>query len=264
AYRQQRANLMSRVMAAELRLRNLMGLPPADGWNIIPTSPPDLTLVEINTDAALTEALANQPDLARQRLNVAIREKELLVAQNGMLPQLDFDALYRMNGLGDNLGNALTQLSTANYTDWQLGATFSVPLGRRFAAANLRTAELGFSRERAMMEQARFTTAHQLGDVLRQIRLDFEQYDEATARLKGADQWLQGARLRYQHPLPAGEGQNWLLQFLNDYLMAVRFRTDAAIDTAVDLASYNADLVRLEQVKGTLLVRYGIEIAYDP
>ena len=37
---------MSRVMAAELRLRNLMGLPPADGWNIIPTSPPDLALID--------------------------------------------------------------------------------------------------------------------------------------------------------------------------------------------------------------------------
>ncbi len=263
-YRQQRAGLMSRVMAAELRLRNLMGLPPADGWNIIPTTPPDLALMDINTDAALDEALANQPDLARQRLNIAIREKELLVAQNGMLPQLDFEALYRMNGLGEDLGTALGQMYSNAYADWQMGATFSVPLGRRLASSNLRGAELGFARERAMLEQARFTTAHQLGDVLRQIRLDYEQYREAATRLKAADEWLQGTRLRYQNPLPVGDGQNWLFQFLNDYLLAVRARTDAAIDEATLLASYNADLVRLEQVKGTLLARFEIDFAYDP
>ena len=115
-----------------------------------------------------------------------------------------------------------------------------------------------------MMEQARFTTAHLLGDVLRQIRLDYEQYSEAATRLKAADEWLQGTRLRYQNPLPVGDGQNWLFQFLNDYLLAVRARTDAAIDEATLLASYNADLVRLEQVKGTLLARFDIDFAYDP
>ncbi|HEY2411770.1 MAG TPA: TolC family protein [Pirellulaceae bacterium] len=263
-YRQQRAALLSRVMAAELRLRNLMGLPPADGWNLIPTTKPDILLGEIDTNLALDDALANQPDIVRQRLNIAIRQKQLLVAQNGLLPQLDFNALYRMNGIGDNLGSALNQMYTNAYADWQMGATFSVPLGRRQAQANLRATELLFARERAMFEQARFTTAQQLADVFRQIRLDYEQYQEASQRLKSADEWLSGTRLRYQHPLPVGDGQNWLFQFLNDYLLAVRARTDAAIDTATLLASYNADLVRLEQVKGTLLYRYGIDFAYDP
>jgi hypothetical protein len=263
-YRQQRAALLSRVMAAELRLRNLMGLLPADGWNLIPTTKPDILLGEIDTNLALDDALANQPDIVRQRLNVAIRQKQLLVAQNGLLPQLDFNALYRMNGIGDNLGAALGQMYTNAYADWQMGATFSVPLGRRQAQANLRASELVFARERAMLEQSRFTTAQQLADVFRQIRLDYEQYQEAALRLKAADEWLSGTRLRYQHPLPVGDGQNWLFQFLNDYLLAVRARTDAAIDTATLLASYNADLVRLEQVKGTLLYRYGIDFAYDP
>ena len=62
-----------------------------------------------------------------------------------------------------------------------------------------------------------------LGQQLRQIRLDFEQYREAATRLKAADDWLQGTRLRYQNPLPVGDGQNWLFQFLNDYLLAHTF-----------------------------------------
>src|SRR4029078_8685095 len=39
---------------------------------------------------------------------------------------------------------------------------------------------------------------------------------------------------------------------------------EPAIYAPALLASYNADLVVLEQVKGTLLDRYGIEMAFDP
>ena len=59
--------------------------------------------------------------------------------------------------------------------------------------------------------------------------------------------------MRYENPDPEAEGQNWLLQSLNDYLAAIRFRIDAATEAAAVLARYNADLVRLEEIQGTLL-----------
>lgn len=168
-----------------------MGLPPADGLNLIPISMPTRDIVEIDTDVALQLALTNHPNLVRQSLNIVIREKELFVAQNGLLPQLDFESLYRLNGLGENLGDALEQMATAAYSDWQLGASFSVPLGRRQAFANVRTAEMKVSRERVLFEQETLTR-HDLGDVLRKIRLDHEQYREANLRLQAAEKWLQG------------------------------------------------------------------------
>ena len=59
--------------------------------------------------------------------NVRIREIEWRVSKNGLLPQFDFQALYRMNGVGQDLGSMLTQLSTATYADWSLGGSFSMP-----------------------------------------------------------------------------------------------------------------------------------------
>jgi outer membrane protein TolC len=262
-YRQQHAAVESRVLASELRLRNLMGQPPYDGVRLIPISPPSTLVPEVDTSVALAEAFDYQPEIVRQRLNIAIREKELIVAQNGTLPQLDFLALYRMNGVGDNVAGALNQLSTASFSDWQVGATLSTPIGQRKARADLRAAELTLTREKVMLDQSRFHIAHQLSDVMRQISLDYKQYHEASLRLQSADQWLEGARVRYQNPLPAGEG-NWLLQYLNDYLLALRFRTDSAAETAGLLAAYNTDLIRLEEVKGTLLRTLDINLAYDP
>lgn len=263
-YRQERARLQSEVQRKELLLRNLMGLPPADGLNLIPISMPTRDIVEIDTDVALQLALTNHPNLVRQSLNIVIREKELFVAQNGLLPQLDFESLYRLNGLGENLGDALEQMATAAYSDWQLGASFSVPLGRRQAFANVRTAEMKVSRERVLFEQETLTRAHDLGDVLRKIRLDHEQYREANLRLQAAEKWLQGARIRYLNPLPNDDRQNLLLQYINDYLAAMRFRTNAATEVEVLLARYNADLVELEKVQGTILAQYGVELTYDP
>jgi hypothetical protein len=75
-YRQQRFALLSQMQATELRLRNLLGVPPADGWNLVPTTWPTKTSPALDAQGALELALANHPDLARQRLNVRIREVE--------------------------------------------------------------------------------------------------------------------------------------------------------------------------------------------
>ncbi len=86
---------------------------------------------------------------------------------------------------------------------------------------------------------------------------------QATSAGRGGD-WVKGSRMRYENPQPAREGQNWLLQSLNDYLAAIRFRIDAATEAAAVLARYNADLVPLEEIQGTLLASSNIELAYDP
>lgn len=39
-YRQQRLALQSEVVAREMQLRHLLGMPPEDGWNVIPSTPP--------------------------------------------------------------------------------------------------------------------------------------------------------------------------------------------------------------------------------
>ena len=221
-YRQQRLDLQSEVVARELQLRHLLGLPPADGCNLIPSTPPRNGLPPIDPTDAVQQAMINQPDLARQRLNVKIREVELFVAENGLLPRLDLRALYRLNSVGDDVGEALSQLSTAEYSDWLLGTTFSVPLGRRQATADARAAELSLARENALLQQATLSVAYEVGDNLRRINYSYQEYQEAEQQSKAATDWVQGARLRYQNPNPEADGPNWLLQSLNDYLAALR------------------------------------------
>lgn len=262
-FRQRRLNLQSSLIENELRLRNLLGLPPADGWSIIPTDDPYAAREIVDPDLAVTAAMSYQPDLVRQRLETRIRELELVVAKNGLQPNLDFQALYRMNGVGERLDGALRQMYSAEYSDWLVGFTFSVPLGNRQAEANARAAELQLARANGLLHQEALGVAHRVSNDIREIDFRFQEYEQANKRLQAASDWMQGSRLRYQNPQPEG-GPNWLVQSLNDYLAALRFRTDAATDAAAVLAQYNTALVELEESKGTLLEFLNIDLAADP
>ncbi len=263
-YRQQRLAARAAVIDRELKLRNLLGLEPADGRNIMPVVQPSRAPITVDPAATMAVAMSNRPDLIRQRLNIRISELQLMMANNGLKPQLDFNALYRMNGLGSTVESAWKQLVTTEFTDWQVAAVYSVPLGRRMAKATARGATLQVEKQRALLNQAIHQATYQLGDILRQLEYLQQQYTEAEMRLRASEDWLQGSRIRYQNPPPGGDGQNWLLQALNDYLMALRFKADAAVDASVLLAQYNTQLARLEEATGTLLASSSIELANDP
>lgn len=263
-FRQQRIQTRTTAIQRELQLRNLLGLPPADGRTIVPTDQPAQAPLAVDPEATIRAATENRPDLMRQRLAVRIREMELLVAQNLGRPQLDLLALYRMNGLGNRLDDSLQQMVTNEFTDWTLGMNFAMPIGNRVPTANLRAAELQLQKENAFLRQNLHATSHLLSDLLRQLDAARAQYEQARKRVEGTGDWLYGARIRYEDPPPAAEGQDWLLLALNDYLLALQSQVAATRDAAAFLAEYNVVLARLEEAKGTLLASLGIDLADDP
>ena len=96
----------SDVITTERQLRNILGLPPADNRRIIPVTPPTDARLEPDWDASLAQMLNFQPDIVQQQLLVRVAELQLLIARNQLLPQLSLNALYQLNGLGQQLDSA--------------------------------------------------------------------------------------------------------------------------------------------------------------
>lgn len=263
-FRQLRINARAESVKQELNLRNLLGLPPNDGFVILPTDQPSHAPFRIDPAAAMRLAADNRPDVMRQRLAVSIREQQLIVAENGTKPQLDVQALYRTSGLSDDLGSSLNMAADNQYIDWSAGASFSVPIGRRAGFANLQAAELLLSREQILLRQQLHAASHELGDLLRQLEAIRNELDQAEVRARETEEWLKGSRGRYEDPPPGAEGQDWLLSALNDYLLALRSRADSITDVARLVANYNTLLVKLEESEGVLLNNYGIALEQDP
>ncbi|MFG0262157.1 MAG: hypothetical protein ACF788_07190, partial [Novipirellula sp. JB048] len=90
------------------------------------------------------------------------------------------------------------------------------------------------------------------------------EYEQAQHELEAANTWVDGARLRYQNPAPDGGDNNWMLPYLDDYYRAIRARTDAAIAVAETLTRYNIEIIRFEELKGTLLDFFAIDYIGDP
>ncbi len=208
--------------------------------------------------------MSNNTELARQRLELALRKLELFIAQNDLKPTLDLAALYRMNGIGEQLDDAIRQLSTAEFFDWEVGFAFSVPLGFREAKARTSAAEQRLIRDQRLLQQAAVTVSYELSNELLRLEFAFRQMSEITEQLKAADIWLEGARLRYRNSNPDDDSDTGLLEVLNEYLRALRFRTDSAIEQATLTAEYNSAVVRLEELKGTLLSFFAITFPGDP
>lgn len=237
------------VLQREAALRNVLGLPPADLAEIIPTTPPLREKVEVPWEPLVMLAGERRPDIIELKLVLEADQQQLLLARNQALPSLDAVALYRWNGLeGETPTGDRIASRPGEFTDWSLGVNFSVPIGLRAERAALRQRELILSRDRANLEQGMHQVAHQLALNLRNLEQLFEQY-EAFAEMRVA------ARENLEQQLAEYRAQRII--FLN-VLLAITDWGNAVSSEAQSLLQYNSELANLELQTGTILETHGV------
>jgi outer membrane protein TolC len=231
-----------------------MGLPVVDAARLIPVQPPLNERQWLAPDAAVAQAVDSRPDIIQRRLSLRIRELEYWVAENGVLPRLDLQALYRANGVGQRLDDALDQAAGLDYTDWTLGVTFTMPLGNRAPRANLRAAEWQLSRERALLRESVRLVAFRLAELVREIDAAWSEYEHAQRRVSAGSIRLETARVRFAVPPPSSRTPDGHL-LLFDFQAAMRAHVDAVIEASRTLARYNVLLARYLEASGNAAER---------
>jgi outer membrane protein TolC len=270
----------SDVITTERQLRNLLGLPPADNRRIIPVTPPTEARLEPDWDSSLAQMLSFQPDIVQQQILVRVSELQLLVARNQLLPQLSLNALYQLNGLGQQLDSAEAIMTGAmlkatdpvisakqraaglnsqpgeynNFVTWQVGFTFQMPLGMRSPLANTRQAQYTLLRSRAYLQQVVHQTTHSLARFFLEIDANYKQFKTASRLRAAAAQRLDAQRAYYE------EGRITIDRFLD----AVSQYAQAVATEAQYKTTYNISIVALEEAKGTLLAYDNIAVAEGP
>jgi outer membrane protein TolC len=127
---------------------------------INPVDQPVLQDQEVDIQAAIERALSERTDIQEARQERQISELELEVTENNRLPDLNLTASYSLAGVGgteyerSGLGGAPVLVNRGGYNDainaiagfdvptWNVGLSFSYPLGMRSAKANLARARL--------------------------------------------------------------------------------------------------------------------------
>lgn len=158
--------------AAERRLRMSMSVAINDGKLIRPTDEPPKVKIVYDWCELSREAMARRPELRRQRAQIERVEAELAANKNFLLPQLDLIGRYRLRGFGqdwmgsrdpqDPFANALANLTTGQFQEWELGLEYTMPLGFRRGYAAVRNAQLRLARERVVLEDQERQVVHDL------------------------------------------------------------------------------------------------------
>ncbi|MHB1036168.1 MAG: TolC family protein [Pirellulales bacterium] len=253
-----RATLISaqaNVLAREDALRNLLGLPPSEPTHITPVTPVTDQRLVVRWPELLDLAEQRRPDLVQLKLILEADQQRLLVAKNQALPRVDASALYRWNGLeGRTPDRTIISSRPGEFTDWQLGVNFSVPLGLRQSRAAMRQQELILVADRANLEQGLHSTTHALAASLRNLDSYYEQYlaFKETREAARVNLDVQFANYRAGRPVIYLN----VLQAITDWGNAVNAEAQA-------LTQYNTQLATLEQETGTILETHGIRFAEE-
>jgi len=239
------------LLQREAALRNILGLPPSDAYRIVPVTPLNPERLEIQWEEVVRLAEDYRPDLIELKLILEADEQRMLLARNEALPRVDASALYRWNGLeGRTPDRAIVSSGPGEFTGWQFGVTFSVPLGLRQSRAGLRQRELIIMRDRANLQQGLHNTTHLLATSYRSVAQYYQQYQAYRAASQASTVNLILQRAKY-------EAASGLIIYL-DVLQAITSWGNARSAEAQALAQYNAELANLELQSGTILETHGI------
>ncbi len=268
------------LITVERQLRNILGLPPTDNRRIVPVTAPTEARLEPNWQASLAQMVTFQPDIVQNQLLTRVAELQLLVARNQLLPVLNFNALYQLNGLGHHLDqaesvmtgrtveviNPLLQLQQRNaglnpspsrlndFNTYQVGLTFQMPLGYRGPLANNRNAQYTLLRQRAFLQQVVHQTTHSLARFFLEVDSNYKLFKTAGRLKEAARQRLDAQAAFYENGTIT----------IDRYLDAVNRWATAVAQEADFRTRYNTSIVALEEAKGTLLAYDNIAMAEGP
>lgn len=240
------------IYVTERRLRLLMGMTINDGRLIRPSDEPLAAKVEYDWDVTLMEGLTRRAELRRQKWQIRKREAELEANKNFLKPQLDVMGRYRFRGFGQDLfpaggtgqfNNAIDDLLSGNFQEWQAGFELSFPLGFRQAYAAVRHAELQLSRDRALLWEQERSIVYDLSNAMAEAERAYQLLETTLNRRIAAVDYVAGVKLAYEKDRAT----------LDTKLDAQRRLSDAEVGYFRARVEYQIAIKNVQFERGTLL-----------
>lgn len=253
------------VYANERRLRRLLGIPTNNGRLIRPMDEPAAPPVAFDWDYMVQQAAASRVELRRQKKQIRVREMQLIAAKNFLLPRLDVLGTYRFLGLGDDLlgssgptagsfSNAYRNLFDGDFQEWMMGLQFTVPLGFRRAASNLRNAQLQLAKENSVLRDQEQQVVFELSNAVAALDLARANSEDLFYRLQAT-----------QDNVAAVMGAYSVQRVTFDVVVqAQRLRADAESAFYRSMIDYMKAVKDVHVAKGSLLQYDGVFLAEGP
>lgn len=211
----------------ESRLRHLLGVSGSDGRLLQPIDNPTKARVEYDWDELKQETSEVNPTLRKQRWRVRQHELQLVAAKKQLLHNVDTASLYEYLGLGQEAGKTdLDEMVAGDYSEWQLGLTYELPIGARRELTQLKNQQLQLRRAKSRLEDQELEVTHLLSAAIRRMRDRYQlaqtQFNALKAARDQAAAAITGYRRRQIVPFDVVlDAQSRLSQTEIDYFRAL-------------------------------------------
>jgi outer membrane protein TolC len=248
------------IYAKEAQLRLVMGLPVNDGRVMRPCDEPITAELIPDWSLSLAQAYQHRPEIRRQKWNIRSLDLQRRAAENLTMPRLDFISGYQLNGFGDNLfsssssryASAYQALFAGKQQGWNLGLQYSVPIGRRYAFAQVRNMELRLAKAQAMLAEQETEISHEIASVFRDLDRSFVAMENAFNRLSVSRERLRLTQVQYQ-----SDPRQYTVEMVSRARQAL---TQAELAFATALLQYNTSIADLNYRTGRTLLVNNIDL----
>jgi outer membrane protein TolC len=248
---------LSSVYSAEVVLRRILGLSVNDGRILRPSDEPTTAQFLPSWEASLTEALTQRVELRKQKWTIKSLGLQLTAAESLTRPNLNFVSGYQVNGLGDallgntlpasapghNFPNVYHSITGGQYTGWNLGFNFNMPLGFRAAITQVRNIELRLAKAREQLSAQEMEISHEIAQDFQSLAMQYTTAQSNFNRYRAAQQRVQ----LFKAEVDAGT------KTFDVLLRALSSQAEAEVAYFRSLTEYNKAITSLHYHKGTLL-----------
>ncbi|MFI5367136.1 MAG: TolC family protein, partial [Candidatus Binatia bacterium] len=228
---------------------------------------PTVVPYEINLQRSLQTALEQRPELAAARLDVHGKGLQRKVAENQLLPKLNFAGAIGLNGLSGTdahatlplngvpipiqansslvggYGRALELLPDGRYYNYSAGVTVEIPIDNAQAKAGYAQANIGLEQSRLQLQKLEEGITLEIKTAVSNLQSDLKSIDATRIARELAEENVRNQQARYDVGLATTKD---MLDFQN-------LLTRARFAEVQSLTAYNSDLAELRRVEGTLL-----------
>jgi outer membrane protein TolC len=198
----------------------------------------------------LEEALHNRPELKQAQLDLSNRDLLVRFAKNQLLPTVDFQGSIGLNGLDSTYGRTLEMVGDTNTYSWEAGVVMEIPLGNRVARGELTQRRLELDQAKDNLSRLELDIVTQVREAARRVRVSSERVEATKVATRLAREQLEAEQEKFRVGLSTSFN---VLSFQDQLAQAERNELRALTD-------YTESILTLEQVKGTLLQVFQIQI----
>ena len=240
------------IQSAEDNLKLLLNITGNGDGNLLlaPSEKPTIPEVDMNEDAALEAALQSRPDYL-QDLTVIERQKlRLAVSRNAMLPALDLNAAYRLNGSGRSYDRNWRELGKAEAFGWQVGLNLAYPIKNRAARTDYQRTEIELKRSQLSLESLKSRIITEIRSTMGRVQTNRKRIDVAKMTVEMNELKLRKEEEKFRNHLSTSF---LVLQYQADLANTRNLYNKALMD-------YTLSILDLRQSRGTLLKDLNINI----